>query len=133
MEKRRLPFEGIRVCDFSWFAAGPVATKTLADHGAEVIKMESASHPDGIRIASPLTPGKEEESMNVGGWFNNMNSSKLCLGLNLAHPRAKEVYDRLIMARPVLIPLEVLVSMGATNPFSRGTLVGTPATPTLPP
>ena len=103
MEKRRLPFEGIRVCDFSWFAAGPVATKTLADHGAEVIKMESASHPDGIRIASPLTPGKEEESMNVGGWFNNMNSSKLCLGLNLAHPRAKEVYDRLIMASDVVV------------------------------
>ncbi len=103
MTKQIMPFEGVRICDFSWFAAGPVATKTLADHGAEVIKMESATHPDGIRIAAPLTPGMEEESVNVGGWFNNMNSSKLCLGLNLSHARAKEVYDRLIMASDIVI------------------------------
>jgi benzylsuccinate CoA-transferase BbsF subunit len=103
MEKKLLPFEGIRVCDFSWFAAGPVATKCLADHGAEVIKMESTTHPDGIRIASPLTPGKEEESLNIGGWFNNMNSSKLCLGLNLANPRSKEVYDKLIFSSDVVV------------------------------
>ena len=102
MEKTLLPFEGIRVCDFSWFAAGPVATKTLADHGAEVIKMESTTHPDGIRVANPMTPGKEE-SLNVGGWANNMNSSKHCLGLNLAHPGAKEVYDKLIMASDVVV------------------------------
>lgn len=103
MEEKKLPFEGIRVCDFSWFAAAPVATKVLADHGAEVIKMESATRPDGIRIASPQTPDVEEDSLNVGGWFNNMNSSKLCLGLNLAHPRAKDVYDRLIMASDIVV------------------------------
>ncbi len=102
MEQGRLPFEGIRVCDFSWFAAAPVATKTLADHGAEVIKMESATHPDGIRMANPHTPGKDEDP-NTGGWFNNQNSSKLCLGLNLAHPRAKEVYDKLIMNSDVVV------------------------------
>jgi len=103
MEKNIMPFEGIRVCDFSWFAAGPVATRTLADHGAEVIKMESATHPEAIRVGMPLTPGKEEESLNVGGWSNNMNPSKLCLGLNLANPRAKEVYDKLIMASDVVV------------------------------
>jgi len=100
--EHKLPLEGIRVCDFSWFAAAPVATKILADHGAQVIKMESATHPDGIRMAMPLTPGKEE-SLNAGGWFNNQNSSKLCLGLNLANPRAKEVYDRLIMVSDVVV------------------------------
>ncbi len=98
-----MAFEGIRVCDFSWFAAAPVATKTLADHGAEVIKMESSSHPDGIRIAHPLSPGKEEESLNVSGWFSNQNSSKLCLGLNLTHPRAKKIYDKLILASDVVV------------------------------
>jgi len=103
MENNNMPFAGIRVCDFSWFAAGPVATKTLADFGAEVIKMESATHPDGIRIASPQTPGMEEDSLNVGGWANNMNSSKMCLGLNLNHPRAKSVYDRLILASDVVV------------------------------
>ena len=102
MGRGKLPFEGIRVCDFTWFVAGPVVTKTLADQGAEVIKMESSGHPDGIRILRPHTPGKEE-SFNTGGWSNNQNSSKLCLGLNLAHPRAKEVYDRLIMVSDVVV------------------------------
>jgi benzylsuccinate CoA-transferase BbsF subunit len=101
MEQQAMPFAGIRVCDFTWFAAAPVATKTLADLGAEVIKMESATHPDGIRIALPHTTGKETD-LNAAGWFNNQNSSKLCLGLNLAHPRAKEIYDRLIMASDVV-------------------------------
>ena len=103
MTDKKLPFEGIRVCDFSWFAASPVATKMLADHGAEVIKMESMTHPDGIRASSPKTPGMEDESLNVCGWFNNMNSSKLCLGLNLGHPQAKSVYDRLIMASDIVV------------------------------
>ncbi|MFO7963601.1 MAG: CoA transferase [Desulfobacterales bacterium] len=102
MSDRKLPFEGIRICDFSWFAASPVATRMFADHGAEVIKMESFTHPDGIRASNPKTPGMED-SLNVGGWFNNMNSSKLCLGLNLAHPRAKRVYDRLIMASDIVV------------------------------
>jgi benzylsuccinate CoA-transferase BbsF subunit len=102
MGKNNLPFAGIRVCDFSWVAAGPVATKVLADFGAEVIKMESSTHPDIIRIAAPKTPGKEQESLNVSGWFNNQNSSKMCLGLNLKHPRAKSVYDRLILASDIV-------------------------------
>jgi len=50
MEGNKLPFEGIRVCDFSWYAASPVATKWLADFGAEVIKMEYSAHPDLIRL-----------------------------------------------------------------------------------
>jgi benzylsuccinate CoA-transferase BbsF subunit len=103
MENSNLPFAGIRVCDFSWVAAGPVATKVLADFGAEVIKMESSTHPDVIRLAGPSALGKEEGSVNVSGWFNNQNSSKMCLGLNLNHPRAKSVYDRLILASDVVV------------------------------
>jgi len=101
MVDSRLPFEGIRVCDFSWVAASPAATKCLADFGAEVIKMEYSTRPDVIRVAMPHPPGKETD-LNAGGWFNNMNSSKLCLGLNLGHPRAKEVYDRLILASDIV-------------------------------
>ncbi|MBN1615602.1 MAG: CoA transferase [Deltaproteobacteria bacterium] len=102
MEQGKLPLSGIRVCDFSWFAAAPIATKTLADFGAEVIKMEWSAHPDLIRLAMPHTPGTETD-LNTGGWFNNYNSSKLCLGMNIAHPKAKEVYDRLIMISDVVV------------------------------
>ncbi|KPJ54454.1 MAG: hypothetical protein AMJ37_00555 [Dehalococcoidia bacterium DG_18] len=102
MEEKKLPLEGIRVCDFSWYAAAPVATKCLADFGAEVIKMEYSAHPDLIRIAMPQAPGKEGD-LGAGGWFNNENSSKLCLGLNLTHPRAKEIYDKLILASDIVV------------------------------
>ena len=35
---------GIRILDFSLGGAGPFATKALADHGAEVIKVETSTH-----------------------------------------------------------------------------------------
>lgn len=101
MTESKLPLEGIRVCDFSWYAASPVATKCLADFGAEVIKMEYSAHPDLIRLAMPSAPGKEGD-LSAGGWFNNQNSSKLCLGLNLTHPRAREVYDKLVLASDIV-------------------------------
>ena len=33
---------GVKIADFSWVGAGPRATKDLADHGATVVKVESA-------------------------------------------------------------------------------------------
>jgi len=41
--------EGLRVLDFTWFAVGPVTTKYLADYGADVVRIESAARPDGLR------------------------------------------------------------------------------------
>ena len=38
-----LPFAGIHILDFTWFAVGPVTTKYLADYGADVVRIESAA------------------------------------------------------------------------------------------
>jgi benzylsuccinate CoA-transferase BbsF subunit len=49
----RYAFEGVHVLDFAWVGVGPITTKYLADNGAEVIRVESASRPDVLRLAPP--------------------------------------------------------------------------------
>lgn len=84
MMKRQL-LEGIRVADFGWVATGPLSTKYLADCGAEVIKIESKTRGDGLG-------GKRNNVF----WFNQWNSSKLSVTLNLSRPKAKEVAKKIV-------------------------------------
>ena len=88
------PLDGIKVADFTWVATGPLMTRTLADYGAEVIKIEGRSSPDSMRVSGPFKdgiPGLERE-----GWFLVYNTSKLSVGLNLANPKGIEVAKRLV-------------------------------------
>jgi crotonobetainyl-CoA:carnitine CoA-transferase CaiB-like acyl-CoA transferase len=57
----RLLLAGIRVVDFSWVVAGPMATKMLGAMGAEIIKIESTRRP---------------EFASRGGWFAVVNNNK---------------------------------------------------------
>ena len=50
---RRYAFEGIKVADFAWVGVGPITSKYLADHGAAVIRIESHTRPDVLRLAPP--------------------------------------------------------------------------------
>jgi len=94
MTKDDLPLAGIRVTDFTWFGAGPIYTEILANHGAQVIRIESQAHIDGLRLAHPMPEGKY--TYNVSGYYNNFNASKLSLSLNMKHPKARDVALRLI-------------------------------------
>lgn len=61
-----LPLEGVRILDFSWFGVGPIATKIMADHGAEVIRVESEARLDSLRSAAPFPPTSRATSTPAG-------------------------------------------------------------------
>ncbi len=95
------PLAGIRVADFSWYGAGPIGTQTLAWYGAEVIRVESETKPDGLRLVQPFPPGKT--GYNVSGYYNNFNSNKLSLTLNMSSPEAYDIALRLIAKCDVVV------------------------------
>ncbi|GIW06683.1 MAG: CoA transferase [Dehalococcoidia bacterium] len=98
----RLPLEGIRVVDLTWQIAGPAATQVLADHGAEVLKIESAVHPDGLRVmALPRPPWTD--SLNQSGIFTLMNTSKRSVAINMATDRGPALLRRLIALSDVIV------------------------------
>ncbi len=89
-----LPFAGLKVADFSWVGVGPISGKYLADHGANVIRIESSTRADNLRTAGPY---KDDESgWNRSQFFGEFNTSKRSLSLDLKHERASEVARRLL-------------------------------------
>ena len=88
-------FDGLKVLDFGWIGVGPITARYFADHGATVIRVESATRFDGLRMAPPYkeaTPG-----INNSQFFANFNASKMSLGLNMAHPDARALAKRLCL------------------------------------
>lgn len=90
----RFPLDGVRVADFTWVGAGPFLTKPLADHGADVIKVESRTRTDPIRSMAPFRDGRP--GVNRSGYFANRNSSKRSICLDLKTARGKDLALELI-------------------------------------
>ena len=78
----------------TWFATGPIGTKYLADHGAEVIKIESSLRPDGLRQAPPWKGSYDD--LNTSQFFANYNTSKRSISLNLATEEGRQLVKRLV-------------------------------------
>ena len=95
------PLDGIRVADFSWFGVGPISGRTLADFGADVIRVESEARVDGLRKGEPIKPGKT--GYNVCAYFNNFNADKRSFLLNLGVEGARDVAYRLIERSDIFI------------------------------
>jgi crotonobetainyl-CoA:carnitine CoA-transferase CaiB-like acyl-CoA transferase len=76
-----MPLDGVRVLDFTWVVAGPVATRILGDHGAQVVKVERKNPP-------PL--GNRKLGLQC-----DLHRSKLSVALNMQHPRGVELARRL--------------------------------------
>lgn len=87
----------VRICDFSGQLAGAGATKSLAAFGAQVIRIEDPVRQgrwDILRGAPPFPD--ERRGIDLGGGFNNHNTEKLGITLNLRHPRGRELLERLV-------------------------------------
>lgn len=96
------PLEGIRVADFTAFFAGPLATQALAALGAEVIKVEGLSRPDGMRFS--FGPGAAAARWwEQGPVFLCSNNDKRGVTLELGHPEARQIALDLISGSDVVI------------------------------
>jgi crotonobetainyl-CoA:carnitine CoA-transferase CaiB-like acyl-CoA transferase len=93
-DREGLAFSGLKVADFSWVGVGPITAKALADHGATVVHIESASMPDVLRMGRPAKDGIP--GLDRGQFFANFNSSKLGLQLNLRTAYGKKIARDLI-------------------------------------
>ncbi|GIW06848.1 MAG: CoA transferase [Dehalococcoidia bacterium] len=98
----RLPLDGIRVIDLSWIAAAPLATRLLALFGAEVIRIETATHPDSSRRLPTARPSGND-SLNASGMWNNLNPGKASIALDLTKPESVRLLERLIQTADVLV------------------------------
>ena len=76
------PFEGLRVLDFTWAAAGPYATCLLALLGADVVKVETSKRPDPARRGFLADYGGINRSPN----FNELNLNKRSFQVDLSQP-----------------------------------------------
>jgi crotonobetainyl-CoA:carnitine CoA-transferase CaiB-like acyl-CoA transferase len=80
---------GVRVLDFTWVVAGPIATRVLADHGAEVIKIERR---DSLDLGS-----------RRGGLTGNINRGKRSVVVNMSEPRGVELVRALVRESDIVI------------------------------
>ena len=102
-EPRRGPLSGVRVADFCWVGVGSIATRMLADFGAQVIKIEDRHHLDMLRRI-PIykderkTFGEEEAAPdpNKGGMHNNTSRNKLGVTINMQSKEGRALAERLI-------------------------------------
>jgi crotonobetainyl-CoA:carnitine CoA-transferase CaiB-like acyl-CoA transferase len=81
---RRAALDGVRVLDFGWNWAGPMAGQLLADMGAEVIRIETTLRPDNMRAFA-----------HNAYFFCHNNRSKKSATFNIADPRGAELVRKL--------------------------------------
>src|SRR5436309_14227473 len=89
--------DGLLVIDFTRVVAGPACTQTLADFGAEVIKIENPDGGDDSRHYEHAEIGGESAA------FISLNRNKRGIALDFTNPTALEVARELIAKTDVVV------------------------------
>jgi crotonobetainyl-CoA:carnitine CoA-transferase CaiB-like acyl-CoA transferase len=93
----KLPLNAIRVLDLTTVVVGPSCTLRLADHGAEIIKLES---PEGDLLR---TLGGPSPSGHGSGKYLHFNRRKRSICLDLKHPAARHAALRILQGCDVFV------------------------------
>jgi len=91
-----MKLEGIRVIDLSLFLPGPYLTLALADHGAEVIKVEPPGEGEPTRHLGPRDGGETV-------YFRNLNRGKKSVVVDLKDPQDREALLKLCDTADVFV------------------------------
>lgn len=89
------PLEGVRVLDLTQAYSGPFCTFNLADHGAEVIKIEMPGSGDQTRGWGPM-------KNDYSGYYSYVNRNKRGMTLNLKTDGGKEIFTELLKTADVV-------------------------------
>ena len=98
--------DGVRVVELSIAIAAPSVARTLAFHGAEVLKIEARSNPDVARLfgsAWARVPELLEVFTDTSPYVPEMSAGKLSVGLELKHPEALAALRRIVATADVFI------------------------------
>ena len=74
-------FSGVKIADFAWVGVGPLISKSMADHGATVVHIESSTRPDVLRLGPPFKDN--QPGLDRAQFMANFNSSKLGVALRM--------------------------------------------------
>jgi len=97
------PLHGVRVLDLSRVLAGPWATQTLADLGAEVIKIERPGAGDDTRHWGPPFTTTADGAPGDAAYFLCANRGKKSVELDIASPEGAEAVRRLAATCDVVV------------------------------
>ncbi len=98
---RPRPLEGVKVLDLTWFGAGPIGMRAFASLGADVVRVETAKRPDGLRVGGPRPEGTT--SLNLSGYYNNFNAEKRSIAIDLTTEQGHEVGLELVKWADVMM------------------------------
>lgn len=101
---RRAPLAGIRVLDLSRVLAGPFCAQTLADLGADVIKVERPGTGDDTRAwGPPYVQDAQGNDTSESAYFTSTNRNKRSIAIDMASPEGAAVVRKLASQCDVLI------------------------------
>jgi crotonobetainyl-CoA:carnitine CoA-transferase CaiB-like acyl-CoA transferase len=92
--------KGLRVLDLTHALAGPFCSQILADHGADVIKIEPIEG-DFFRRMGPFLD--DDQHRHYGGLFQSCNRNKRSIAINLKHPEGQALLQELVQGADVLV------------------------------